>query len=137
MPGSPLVWLNDGQRMPRLGLGLWKVDDAEAAAIVREGIKAGYRSFDTAYLYRNEKGVGEGIARSGLDRKELFITTKLWNTRHGFLVIPKTSNPRRMRENLDVFDFHLKPGEMTAIEKLNTGKRIDHDPAVFTGLDIE
>ncbi len=68
MPG-PMAWLNDGHRMPKLGLGLWRVDDDAACAIVQEGIRAGYRSLDTAYLYRNEKGVGQGIARSGVPRE--------------------------------------------------------------------
>ncbi len=60
-----------------------------------------------------------------------------WHLDNGFLVIPKSANPQRMRENLDVFDFHLAPKEMTAIEGLNKGQRLGQDPATHTGLDIE
>lgn len=74
---APLIDLNDGNRIPQLGLGTWPLDDEEAAAAVAQAVEAGYRHIDTAVKYGNERGVGNGIRASGVDRSELFITTKL------------------------------------------------------------
>ena len=72
--------LNNGKEMPMLGLGTWKMTDAEAENSVRAALEAGYRHIDTAKLYGNEKGVGTGVRESGIAREEIFITTKLWPT---------------------------------------------------------
>ncbi|WTG54732.1 aldo/keto reductase [Actinacidiphila glaucinigra] len=69
--------------MPQLGFGVWQVPDDEAATAVATALEAGYRSIDTAALYRNEQGTGRAIAASGIPRGELFVTTKLWNTDQG------------------------------------------------------
>ncbi len=69
--------LNDGRSMPRLGLGTYQVNDSQVAAVVREGLDLGYRLVDTAAIYGNERGVGEGIMST-----DAFLTTKLWNDRH-------------------------------------------------------
>ncbi len=74
---SPLITLNDGHQIPQLGLGTWPLDDAQVAAAVVPAVEAGYRHIDTAVKYGNEKGVGAGIRSAGVDRSELFITTKL------------------------------------------------------------
>ncbi|BCW81166.1 aldo/keto reductase [Arthrobacter sp. NicSoilC5] len=74
---APLIDLNDGNRIPQLGLGTWPLDDEQAAAAVAQAVEAGYRHIDTAVKYGNERGVGNGIRASGVDRSELFITTKL------------------------------------------------------------
>ncbi|HVT74635.1 MAG TPA: aldo/keto reductase [Lacunisphaera sp.] len=74
------VKLNNGVDMPWLGLGVFQVPrDADAAAAVRAAIELGYRSIDTAALYRNERGVGEALRTCGVSRAELFVTTKVWN----------------------------------------------------------
>ncbi|WUA47937.1 aldo/keto reductase [Streptomyces sp. NBC_00273] len=65
--------------MPQLGYGVWQVPDAEAERAVGTALEVGYRSIDTAAIYRNEKGTGKAVAASGLPREELFVTTKLWN----------------------------------------------------------
>ena len=74
------------QEMPKLGFGLWKIPEAEAASVVYEAIKVGYRHFDSACDYGNERSVGAGIQRAlneGLcERSDLWITSKLWNTYH-------------------------------------------------------
>ena len=70
--------LNDGRTMPQLGFGTWKLPDAQAPLVVRGALDAGYRLIDTAAIYRNERGVGEGLAGS-----DAFVTTKLWNDRQG------------------------------------------------------
>ena len=74
---APLIPLNDGNSIPQMGLGTWPLDDDQVAAAVVEAVEAGYRHIDTAVKYGNERGVGNGIRASGLDRSELFITTKL------------------------------------------------------------
>ena len=70
--------LNDGRAMPALGMGTWQIKDAQAAAIVRTGLDLGFEAVDTAAIYGNEMGVGAGIAG-----EDVWITTKLWNDRHG------------------------------------------------------
>ncbi|WP_221028855.1 aldo/keto reductase [Actomonas aquatica] len=75
------VTLNTGASMPWLGLGVFKMgSDAETADAVRQAVKLGYRSIDTAALYGNERGVGEGVRSCGVARDALFVTTKLWNS---------------------------------------------------------
>ncbi len=69
--------LNNGVRIPKLGLGTWFIEDGKAAQIVRDAADIGYRHFDTAQAYQNERGVGEGIRSCGVARDELFVTTKL------------------------------------------------------------
>ena len=83
-PFSPLITLADGNRIPQLGLGVYKVEDATAARIVEGAIEAGYRHVDTAKLYFNEAGVGAGVRASGVPRDELFVTTKVWNDDQGY-----------------------------------------------------
>jgi len=83
-PFSPLITLSDGNRIPQLGLGVYKVEDATAARIVEGAIDAGYRHVDTAKLYFNEAGVGAGVRASGVPRDELFVTTKVWNDDQGY-----------------------------------------------------
>ncbi|MFF1828992.1 aldo/keto reductase [Paenarthrobacter sp. NPDC058040] len=74
---APLIKLNDGFSIPQLGLGTWPLDDAQVAEAVVEAVSRGYRHIDTAVKYGNETGVGNGIRNSGVEREELFITTKL------------------------------------------------------------
>jgi methylglyoxal/glyoxal reductase len=72
--------LNNGVKMPWLGLGVWKAGgDGETERAVHTAIDAGYRSIDTAMIYGNERGVGRAIRASGVSREELFVTTKVWN----------------------------------------------------------
>lgn len=74
---APTLLLNDGNRMPQIGLGTWPLSDAEVAPVIVTAVQVGYRHIDTAYRYGNERGVGQGIRDSGLPREDLFITTKL------------------------------------------------------------
>lgn len=75
--------LNDDNCMPQLGLGTYRLPDAHAAAVVRDALDIGYRLIDTAALYANERGVGEGVRGSANEADGAFITTKLWNDRQG------------------------------------------------------
>ncbi|MGQ7311523.1 aldo/keto reductase [Microbacterium arabinogalactanolyticum] len=79
---TPTVEFNDGHSIPQLGYGVFKVPADEAERAVSQAFEAGYRHIDTAAIYGNEEGVGAAIAKSGIARSELFITTKLWNDRH-------------------------------------------------------
>jgi 2,5-diketo-D-gluconate reductase A len=80
----PTIKLNDGVQIPQFGFGVFQVEPGQATVdAVRTALDAGYRHIDTAQMYRNEEGVGQAIAESGLSRDEIFVTTKLNNTRHG------------------------------------------------------
>ncbi len=78
----PALTLNDGHDIPQLGYGVFRVPAADTERAVSEALEIGYRHIDTAAAYRNEEGVGAAIARSGIPRDEVFVTTKLWNDRH-------------------------------------------------------
>lgn len=72
-----VIFLPNGVEVPRLALGTWFIEDNQAAEAVRQAAKLGYRHFDTAQAYGNESGVGEGVRTCGVDREEIFITTKV------------------------------------------------------------
>ncbi|WP_028281206.1 aldo/keto reductase [Arthrobacter sp. H5] len=83
---APTIDLLHGSSIPALGFGTWPLDDDEAATAVEQAVNAGYRLFDTAENYGNEAGVGEGIRRSGIDRGDVFLTTKFnkkWHSSDG------------------------------------------------------
>lgn len=107
MSAISLIKLNDGNAIPELGLGFWKVEDNDAVRVVCEGVAAGYRLFDTAYLYRNEAGVGRGIAACGIPREELFVTTKVWNTQHGYDETMRAFDDSMDRLSLEYLDLYL------------------------------
>jgi len=87
------IRLNDGHLMPRFGLGTWQMSNAEAAASVTVALREGCRLIDTAAIYENESGVGRGLKAAPVKREEIFVTTKLWNDRHG-------SAPAALRDSL-------------------------------------
>lgn len=78
------VTLNNGVKMPALGYGVYQVDPSETERCVLDAIEVGYRSIDTAQAYGNEEGVGRAVAKCGLPRSELFLTTKVWITNAGY-----------------------------------------------------
>jgi 2,5-diketo-D-gluconate reductase A len=78
----PTVELNDGHAIPQLGFGVFQIPPTDTAAAVSVALEAGYRHIDTAEMYRNEQGVGEAVRASGLDRADVFITSKLNNGFH-------------------------------------------------------
>lgn len=81
---SAKLSFHDGKTIPQLGLGVYKIEDDQAATVVRSAIELGYRLIDTASMYGNEEGVGRGIKHSGIPRKDLFVTTKFWMDDLGF-----------------------------------------------------
>jgi 2,5-diketo-D-gluconate reductase A len=78
----PMIELNDGHEIPQLGLGVFQIPRGETAGTVATALEIGYRHIDTAEGYRNERGVGDGVRASGLDRSEVFVTSKLDNRSH-------------------------------------------------------
>ena len=103
--------LNTGHSIPLLGFGTWKLPgSAETRALVRAAIRAGYRHFDTARMYSNEKQIGEAIAEAvaagEVRREDLFVTTKLWNTDHGSKV-EAACRASLARLGLDYVDLYL------------------------------
>jgi 2,5-diketo-D-gluconate reductase A len=78
----PQIQLNDGHRIPQLGFGVFQIDPEETVDAVTCALETGYRHIDTAEMYGNEREVGEAIRRSGLDRGEVFVTSKLNNSFH-------------------------------------------------------
>jgi 2,5-diketo-D-gluconate reductase A len=79
----PQLDLIDGNHIPQLGFGVFLVPPEETSEAVQHALRTGYRAIDTAAMYRNEDGVADAIARSSLERGELFVTTKVWNNDHG------------------------------------------------------
>lgn len=79
----PTLTLNDGRTIPQIGFGTWQIEEDKASPAVYTALKDGYRLIDGAAIYGNEEGVGEGIGLSGLPLDEVYLTTKLWNPRHG------------------------------------------------------
>jgi 2,5-diketo-D-gluconate reductase A len=103
-PGIPL---NNGQVMPQLGLGVYKVQQDIAVDLVRTALDAGYRRIDTAALYDNEAEVGAGIRRSGYNREDIFVTTKIWNDRQGYDNAIEAIDESLQRLNIDYVDMLL------------------------------
>ncbi|MFE9275519.1 aldo/keto reductase [Paenibacillus glucanolyticus] len=100
--------LNDGVKMPWLGLGVWKTKEGEEVIqSVKSAIAAGYRSIDTAAVYGNEEGVGQAIRESGVSRDELFITTKVWNEDQGYEKTLQAFETSRKKLGLDFIDLYL------------------------------
>lgn len=107
MTQQPRIKLNDGNSIPQVGLGVWQTPDDEAAPAVKAALDAGYRHVDTAAIYENEKGVGEGIRQSGLARGDVFLTTKLWNDKQGFDSTLAAFDESLKRLGTDYVDLYL------------------------------
>ena len=125
--------LHNGVEMPWFGLGVFKVQEgSEVIDSVKAAIKNGYRSIDTAAVYQNEEGVGQGIRESGVSREELFITSKVWNSDQGYesaLQAYETSLNKLGLDYLDLYLIHW-PGKnkfkdtWKALEKLYKDGRV-------------
>jgi 2,5-diketo-D-gluconate reductase A len=125
------VTLNNGVEMPILGFGVYQVPAEQTEQAVSDALAAGYRSLDTAAGYANEEAVGHAIAKSGIPRDELFVTTKLWiqdsgeeNTKRAF----ETSMSRLGLDYLDLYLIHQPYGdyysEWRAMQELHREGRI-------------
>jgi len=103
----PQLELRDGHQIPQLGFGVFQVPPEDTVATVTAALEVGYRAIDTAAAYGNEAQVGEAIAASGLDRDEVFVTTKLWNDHHGHDAALRALYQSLKRLGLDHVDLYL------------------------------
>ncbi|WP_017524401.1 aldo/keto reductase [Pusillimonas noertemannii] len=101
------IKLHDGNAIPQVGFGVWQVENDIVADTVKTAINTGYRLIDTAAIYGNESGVGEAIRDCGLGRRELFITTKLWNDRHGYDETLAAFDESMQKLGLEYLDLYL------------------------------
>jgi 2,5-diketo-D-gluconate reductase A len=101
------ISLRGGGAIPQLGFGVFQVPPADTAAAVARALLVGYRHIDTAAAYRNEAGVGQAIRASGLDRSEVFVTTKCWNDDQGFEQAKQALRASLERLQLDYVDLYL------------------------------
>jgi Aldo/keto reductases, related to diketogulonate reductase len=105
------VTLNNGTKIPGLGLGVFQIPNEDTAEVVANGIKEGYRLIDTAQVYGNEEGTGEGIrqglAATGLKREDLFVTSKVWNNHLTYDETIAAANDSLDKLGLDYLDLYL------------------------------
>lgn len=99
--------LNDGNQIPLVGFGTYKCTEQEGIASVATALSKGYRLLDTAAIYGNEEAVGKGIKASGMDRKDIYITTKLWRENLGYQSAKDQFNKSLQRLNVDYIDLYL------------------------------
>ncbi|MER5182520.1 aldo/keto reductase [Streptomyces sp. NPDC002896] len=104
---STVLKLNNSVEMPALGLGVYQSPPEETAAAVETALRDGYRLIDTAAAYRNEEQVGEGLKRSGVDRDEVFVTTKLWLSDYGYDSALRAFDASLDRLGLEYLDLYL------------------------------
>ena len=93
--------------MPQLGFGAYKVVDGDVNVAISEALRTGYRSIDTAQYYNNEAGIGEILERSHLPREDLFITSKVWNSHHGYEKTLQAFDESMEKLKLDYLDLYL------------------------------
>lgn len=128
----PTAKLNNGVEMPILGFGVYQIPDYdECKRAVLDAFETGYRLIDTAAAYFNEKAVGDAIKESGINRKELFITTKLWINNAGYENAKKGFETSMEKLQLDYLDLYLihQPfgdyyGSWRAMEELYENKKV-------------
>ncbi|MGG3890421.1 aldo/keto reductase [Metabacillus fastidiosus] len=100
--------LHNGVKMPWFGLGVYKVEDGqEVINSVKSAIKAGYRSIDTAAIYKNEEGVGQAVKETGIPREQFFITSKVWNSDQGYESTIAAFHESLKKLDLDYLDLYL------------------------------
>ncbi|MCI5699525.1 MAG: aldo/keto reductase [Lachnospiraceae bacterium] len=147
LPTEQTIELNNGQKMPLLGLGVYKATgDGIVEDAIFHAVNAGYRLIDTASVYKNEDGVGRGIRELSIPREELFITTKIWNNAQRVGDIEGSFNRSLDRLKLDYVDLYLihwpVPGcfkeTWRELEKINrSGRAKSIGVSNFTVLQLE
>jgi len=146
-PAIPQVRLGNGTKMPMLGFGTYSLRGDVCTESVADAIAAGYRLIDTAHVYENEEAVGAGIKKSGIDRKLLFVTSKIWVDDSGYdraKVAFQTALDKLQLEYLDLYLIHRPRGDVNgswrAMEELNAAGKIkaigisNFDNAQYTSL---
>ncbi len=107
MPSIPLVAFTNGVEIPQVGFGVFLVPGDEAEEAVTAALDIGYRHIDTAAIYQNEQAVGAAVAKTGIDRDELFVTTKCWNADQGYQSALDAFDASLDRLDLDYLDLYL------------------------------
>ena len=146
-PAIPNARLNNGVSMPMLGFGTYSLRGDLCTESVADAISAGYRLIDTAKVYQNEEAVGAGIRKSGIDRKSLFVTSKIWVDDSGYEPAKKALQEtldKLQLEYLDLYLIHRPRGDVNgswrAMEELNAAGKIraiglsNFDPAQYQSL---
>ena len=130
-PKSETVTLNNGVKMPLLGLGTYQMNGADCERSVAEALEGGYRLFDTATAYRTEEAVGKAVKQSGVPREQIFVTTKLWVSDAGYEKAKAAFDRSMERLGLEYLDLYLihQPyndvyGSWRAMEELHRAGRI-------------
>ncbi|WP_158784491.1 2,5-didehydrogluconate reductase DkgA [Pantoea sp. BAV 3049] len=118
MAEQPIIKLHDGNMMPQFGLGVWQatIDDARKAAI--KALEVGYRSIDTAAIYKNEEGIGQALQETDVARDDIFVTTKLWNDDQLNAEKAMASSLKKLQlESVDLYLMHWPcPGKDNYVE---------------------
>ncbi|WP_406407882.1 aldo/keto reductase [Streptomyces halstedii] len=114
---TPVHTLHDGRALPAVGLGTWPLDDDAAEQAVAGALGLGYRLVDTALNYGNETGTGRGIARSGVPREEVFVTTKVPGRHHGYEETLASFEESRSRLGLEYVDLYLIHWPLPAVDR--------------------
>ncbi|ORW07413.1 oxidoreductase [Mycolicibacter longobardus] len=121
------VTLNDGNSIPRVGFGVYKISPADTEQVVSTALAAGYRHIDTAAFYGNEREVGRALAASGLPRDEVYVVTKLWNADQGYDSTLAAFDKSMGRLGLDILDLYLIHWPLPARGKfLDTFRALAH-----------
>ena len=127
----PNVVLNNGIEIPQLGFGVWRVPSEETQEVVELALEAGYRHIDTAKLYGNEDGVGAAIRASGLDRDQVFVTSKVWNDDQGYDETLRAFDVTMKELGFDVLDLYLihwpVPSKGLAADTWRAMEKLYHD----------
>jgi 2,5-diketo-D-gluconate reductase A len=105
--GAPLITLNEGNSIPAVGFGVFKVPPADTERAVSTALQAGYRHIDTAAVYGNERETGCAVAASGVPRDELYLVTKLWNSEQGYDSTLAAFDVSMERLGIDYLDLYL------------------------------
>ena len=101
------VKLNNGVEMPQMGYGVYQVSPAECERCVADALSVGYRMIDTAQAYHNEEGVGNAVRKSGIDRKEIFLVSKIWISNYGYKKVKASIDKSLDRLQTDHIDLML------------------------------
>jgi 2,5-diketo-D-gluconate reductase A len=126
-PSSPLVTLNDGNHIPAVGFGVFKIPPADTEQAVGTALRAGYRHIDTAAMYGNERETGRAAAESGVSRDELYLVTKLWNADQGYDSTLVAFDASMKRLGIDYLDLYLVHWPMPQANKfVDTFKAFAH-----------
>ncbi|MDP4157424.1 MAG: aldo/keto reductase [Bacillota bacterium] len=127
--------LSNSVEIPKLGLGTWLIDDAQAAQAVRDAVSIGYRHIDTAQAYMNEAGVGEGIRSCGVGREELFITTKVAAEAKTYDAVTKSIDESLAKLGLDYIDLLIIHSPQPWMEFREENRYFEENKEVWKSLE--